>query len=130
MVNSRTFACRDYIARHYDGSRTVFGARVSLVVGLSVAVISSVVGIIFGLLGGYYRRIDLALMRVMDALMAFPGIVLAVAIMAAMGARVHPPGAMDDDPSRHGAHHHRPWPEPYGRRHPRLAGPASPADVE
>ena len=69
-------------------SRTVFGARVSLLVGGSVALLSGLAGVVFGLLAGYYRRVDTPLMRVMDSLMAFPGIVLAVGIMAAMGAHV------------------------------------------
>jgi peptide/nickel transport system permease protein len=50
--------------------------------------LSAVIGSVAGLLAGYYRRIDTALMGVMDSLMAFPGIVLAVAIMAAIGARL------------------------------------------
>jgi peptide/nickel transport system permease protein len=69
-------------------SRTVYGARNSLIVGCSVVLLSAVIGSVAGLLAGYYRRIDTALMGVMDSLMAFPGIVLAVAIMAAIGARL------------------------------------------
>jgi peptide/nickel transport system permease protein len=69
-------------------SRTVYGARNSLIVGLSVVLLSGVVGAATGLLAGYYRRIDASLMGIMDSLMAFPGIVLAVAIMAAIGARL------------------------------------------
>jgi len=69
-------------------SRTVYGARLSLLVGGMVALLAGVVGTAMGLLGGYYPRIDLVLMRIMDGMMAFPGIVLAVAIMAAMGPHV------------------------------------------
>lgn len=69
-------------------SRTVYGARNSLIVGLSVVLLSGVVGAAAGLPAGYYRRIDASLMGIMDSLMAFPGIVLAVAIMAAIGPRL------------------------------------------
>ena len=66
-------------------SRTVYGTRVSLIVGVGVSVVAVVVGVAFGLLAGYSRRVDSALMRLMDALMAFPGIVLAIGIMAMLG---------------------------------------------
>jgi peptide/nickel transport system permease protein len=69
-------------------SRTVYGARTSLLVGGMVALLSAVIGTAIGLVGGYYPRVDLVLMRIMDGMMAFPGIVLAVGIMAAMGPRV------------------------------------------
>jgi peptide/nickel transport system permease protein len=69
-------------------SRTVHGARTSLLVGGMVALLAAVIGTAIGLLGGYYPRLDIVLMRVMDGMMAFPGIVLAVGIMAAMGPRV------------------------------------------
>jgi peptide/nickel transport system permease protein len=69
-------------------SRTVYGARNSLIVGSSVVLLSGLLGAAAGLLAGFYRRIDTPLMGVMDSLMAFPGIVLAVAIMAAIGARL------------------------------------------
>jgi len=65
-------------------SRTVYGTRVSLIVGVGVSVVAVVVGVAFGLLAGYCR-VDSALMRLMDALMAFPGIVLAIGIMAMLG---------------------------------------------
>lgn len=68
-------------------SRVVFGARVSMYVGLGVVVISTVGGTLIGLFSGYYRRLDNVLMRVMDALMAFPSILLAIAILAAIGPR-------------------------------------------
>jgi peptide/nickel transport system permease protein len=69
-------------------SRTIHGARTSLLVGGMVALLAAVIGTAIGLLGGYYPRLDIVLMRVMDGMMAFPGIVLAVGIMAAMGPRV------------------------------------------
>lgn len=68
-------------------SRIVFGARVSMFVGAGVVLISTVAGTIIGLFSGYYRRLDNILMRVMDALMAFPSILLAIAILAALGPR-------------------------------------------
>jgi len=69
-------------------SRTVYGARNSLLIGSSVVLLSCLAGTVAGLLAGFYRRLDPSLMGVMDSLMAFPGIVLAVAIMAAIGPRV------------------------------------------
>ena len=69
-------------------SRTVYGARISLIVGGMVALLAALVGTVVGLIGGYYPRVDLVLMRIMDGMMAFPGIVLAVGIMAAMGPHV------------------------------------------
>lgn len=62
-------------------SRTVYGARVSLIVGLSVALFSSAVGLALGLLCGYFRRVDGLVMRVMDGLMAIPSILLAIALI-------------------------------------------------
>jgi len=62
-------------------SRTVYGARISLIVGLSVAVISSVLGLALGLACGYFRRVDGVVMRVMDGLMAIPSILLAIALI-------------------------------------------------
>lgn len=67
-------------------SRTVYGARISLLVGLTVMVGTAVLGAIIGLAAGYYPRIDTPLMRVMDGMDAFPSILLAIAIMAAFGA--------------------------------------------
>jgi peptide/nickel transport system permease protein len=69
-------------------SRVVFGARVSLLVGLAVMVGATAMGAVLGLVAGYYPRIDTPLMRVMDGLEAFPSILLAIAIMAAFGAAV------------------------------------------
>lgn len=66
-------------------ARTLYGARISLTAGFGVAVLALVGGIVFGLLAGYYRRLDSVLMRIMDAMMAFPGIILAIGIVAARG---------------------------------------------
>lgn len=62
-------------------SRTVYGARVSLIVGLSVALFSSALGLGLGLLCGYFRKVDGIVMRVMDGLMAIPSILLAIALI-------------------------------------------------
>jgi peptide/nickel transport system permease protein len=69
-------------------SRVVYGARLSMIVGASVVGLSFVGGLLFGLIAGYYRRLDNPLMRIMDGLMAFPGIILAIALMASLGPSV------------------------------------------
>jgi peptide/nickel transport system permease protein len=69
-------------------SRVVFGARLSLLVGVGVSLLTVLIGTGVGLLAGFYRRFDSVIMRVMDGLMAFPGVILAIAIMAAIGPRV------------------------------------------
>ncbi|MCL4532605.1 MAG: ABC transporter permease [Actinobacteria bacterium] len=69
-------------------SRTVYGAQISLLVGGMVAFLAALAGTTGGLLGGYYKKVDLVLMRIMDGMMAFPSIILAVGIMAALGAQV------------------------------------------
>jgi peptide/nickel transport system permease protein len=66
-------------------ARIIYGARVSLLVGLSVMLIAAISGSILGMLSGYYQRLDSPIMRVMDGLMAFPSILLAIAIMASLG---------------------------------------------
>ena len=63
-------------------SRIVFGTRVSLTIALSVLVLCGVFGTIFGLLAGYYKWADALIMRVMDGLMAFPSILLALVILS------------------------------------------------
>jgi peptide/nickel transport system permease protein len=67
-------------------SRMVYGARVSLLVGGAVAVISVALGLVIGLLAGYIRWLDAIVMRVMDGLMAIPGILLAIALVSVSGA--------------------------------------------
>jgi len=69
-------------------SRVVYGAQLSILVGGSVVLISFAAGLVFGLLGGYYTALDNVLMRIMDGLMAFPGIILAIALMASLGPSV------------------------------------------
>jgi peptide/nickel transport system permease protein len=69
-------------------SRVVHGTRLSMVVGGAVVLVSFAGGIVFGLLGGYYRPLDNVLMRIMDGFMAFPGIILAIALMASLGPSV------------------------------------------
>lgn len=67
-------------------TRVVYGARISLIVGVSVAVLAIAIGLVIGLLAGYIRWLDAVVMRVMDGLMAIPGILLAIALIALSGA--------------------------------------------
>ncbi len=69
-------------------SRVVYGSRISLGVGLTVAITAVFVGTILGILAGYIRWLDGILMRVMDGLMAIPAILLAIAMVAVLGAGV------------------------------------------
>lgn len=69
-------------------SRVIYGARISLVVGVFVVVCTAGAGIMLGLSAGYSDRVDRVLMRFMDGLMAFPSTLLAIALMAALGARL------------------------------------------
>jgi peptide/nickel transport system permease protein len=69
-------------------SRTVYGSRVSLFVGICVAGLSMGIGLVIGLISGYHRQVDAVAMRIMDGMMAIPAILLAIALMALMSASV------------------------------------------
>jgi peptide/nickel transport system permease protein len=67
-------------------SRVVYGGRVSLLVGPIAVVIALIPGVLIGLMAGYYGRwLDITLMRVIDVMLAFPGILLALGIVAVLG---------------------------------------------
>ena len=66
-------------------SRTVWGARLSVEIGVAVVVLNAVFGTLIGALSGYFRRLDGPIMRINDALMAFPAILLAIGITAVLG---------------------------------------------
>jgi peptide/nickel transport system permease protein len=66
-------------------SRTLYGARLSLLVGVSVVTLSAIVGVTLGLLAGFFRKLDTPIARLIDAMMAFPDILLAIALVAALG---------------------------------------------
>jgi peptide/nickel transport system permease protein len=63
-------------------SRTIYGARVSLTVGISVAILSTGLGLFIGLVTGFNRAVDAIVMRVMDGLMSIPSVLIAIALMA------------------------------------------------
>ena len=67
-------------------SRVLYGARISLLVGMAVALASVAIGLLIGLMAGYFRVLDSIIMRVMDGLMAIPGILLAIALVTVSGA--------------------------------------------
>lgn len=69
-------------------SRAIHGGRLSLFIGLSVVLFTGVFGTLIGAASGYFRRLDNILMRIMDALMAFPAILLAITVAATLGASV------------------------------------------
>ncbi|MCA3339387.1 MAG: ABC transporter permease [Roseomonas sp.] len=66
-------------------SRVVWGAQLSMMIGASVVALNAVFGILIGAAAGYFRRIDNLLMRINDALMAFPAILLAIAVTSVLG---------------------------------------------
>lgn len=66
-------------------SRMLYAGRLSLMVGAAVVVLASIVGIVLGLLAGFFQRLDAPIARLIDAMMAFPDILLAIALVAALG---------------------------------------------
>ena len=69
-------------------SRVLYGSQISMQVGFTVVLITSAIGLVLGLYSAYYRRLDNFIMRINDGLMAFPAILLAIAIMAALGPTI------------------------------------------
>ena len=69
-------------------SRTIHGGRVSLLVGFSVAILTVCAGMVIGLISGYDRRADMVIQRFMDAIMSFPTLLLALALIAMLGSSI------------------------------------------
>jgi peptide/nickel transport system permease protein len=69
-------------------SRVIHGGRVSLLIGLMVVICTGLAGTLIGAVAGYFRRLDNIIMRFLDALMAFPAILLAIAVSATLGASI------------------------------------------
>jgi peptide/nickel transport system permease protein len=86
MVRLQNSSAEHYFGTDAQGrdvfSRVVWGGRVSMIVALSVAVLATFFGVLLGLTAGFVRWADGPIMRVMDGLMAIPGILLAIALMA------------------------------------------------
>ncbi|MEG0259997.1 MAG: ABC transporter permease [Lysinibacillus sp.] len=66
-------------------TRILYGGRVSLLMGLFAVVISGTIGVILGVVAGYYRKLDLYIMQFIDILMVFPSLLMAIAIVAVLG---------------------------------------------
>jgi peptide/nickel transport system permease protein len=66
-------------------SRTIYAGRLSLLVGVSVVTFAAIFGVALGLVAGFFRRLDTPIARIIDAMMAFPDILLAIALVAALG---------------------------------------------
>ncbi|WP_380052460.1 ABC transporter permease [Falsihalocynthiibacter sp. SS001] len=69
-------------------SRLLYAGRVSLTIGIGVALLSSVIGIAIGLVAGFFRKLDAPMSRLVDAMMAFPDILLAIALVSILGGSV------------------------------------------
>ncbi len=69
-------------------SRVITGGRVSLFIGISAAVVSVLIGLLIGLVSGFFRTADAIIMRIMDSLMAIPSILLAIALVALNGPSI------------------------------------------
>ena len=67
-------------------SRVLYGTRISMLVGLFTAFVAIAFGCVLGMLAGYFRAVDAVLMRVMDGVMAIPAVLLAITLVAVLGA--------------------------------------------
>ncbi|WP_082308193.1 ABC transporter permease [Achromobacter sp. DMS1] len=70
-------------------ARVLYGARLSLWIGFTVSILAAIGGAVVGMAAGYFPWLDSLLMRVMDALLAFPAILLAIGINAVLGPQIH-----------------------------------------
>jgi peptide/nickel transport system permease protein len=69
-------------------SRVIYGGRISLLIGIGAAVFSVAIGLLIGLVSGFFKWVDAVLMRIMDGLMAIPSILLAIAVVSLSGASI------------------------------------------
>jgi len=69
-------------------SRVIYGGRISLLIGLGAAVFSISIGLLIGLVSGFFKWVDAVMMRIMDGLMAMPSILLAIAVVSLSGASI------------------------------------------
>lgn len=66
-------------------SRIIYGSRISMIIAVSVIVICGTVGVFLGLVAGYYKKVEATVMRLLDGFMAFPSVLLALVVLAALG---------------------------------------------
>jgi peptide/nickel transport system permease protein len=69
-------------------SRVIYGGRVSLLIGLGAAALATGIGLVIGLISGFFKWVDAVMMRAMDGVMAIPSILLAIAVVSLSGASV------------------------------------------
>lgn len=69
-------------------SRVIYGLRASMLVGFVIAAASGIIGLILGLLAGYFPKFDLVMMRLIEGIMAIPSMLMAIALMAALGTTI------------------------------------------
>ncbi len=87
FVSAQHFMGTDDLGRDIF-SRVIYGIRISLFIGAMVTLISTVLGMIIGILAAYYRLADKILMRIVDGIMAFPTIILAIAMAGVLGSGI------------------------------------------